>query len=125
MKRSILLLFFICISGMVSQTVLAGRGGRHSPPRHHSHHHSRAAAGLIFSAPLWVYPPYYSYGPYYPSQQTVIIQSTPTQYSENAEENQTPENYWYYCSDPKGYYPYVPKCNVNWQKVIPFPQDAQ
>ena len=27
--------------------------------------------------------------------------------------------YWYYCSDPSGYYPYVPQCNVPWQPVPP------
>ena len=25
--------------------------------------------------------------------------------------------YWYYCSDPPGYYPYVTQCNVQWQPV--------
>src|ERR1700737_4599470 len=25
--------------------------------------------------------------------------------------------YWYYCSDPAGYYPYVPQCNTAWQTV--------
>jgi hypothetical protein len=27
--------------------------------------------------------------------------------------------YWYYCSDPAGYYPYVQQCNVQWQPVPP------
>jgi hypothetical protein len=25
--------------------------------------------------------------------------------------------YWYYCSDPAGYYPYVTQCNTDWQTV--------
>jgi hypothetical protein len=25
--------------------------------------------------------------------------------------------YWYYCSDPAGYYPYVTQCNTGWQTV--------
>jgi hypothetical protein len=25
--------------------------------------------------------------------------------------------YWYYCSDPGGYYPYVTQCNTQWQTV--------
>jgi len=25
--------------------------------------------------------------------------------------------YWYYCSDPSGYYPYVTQCNTGWQQV--------
>ena len=28
-----------------------------------------------------------------------------------------PDYNWYYCSDPAGYYPYVPQCNVGWQTV--------
>lgn len=25
--------------------------------------------------------------------------------------------YWYYCNNPAGYYPYVPECAAGWQKV--------
>ena len=25
--------------------------------------------------------------------------------------------YWYYCTNPAGYYPYVPRCARNWQAV--------
>ncbi|HXU92765.1 MAG TPA: hypothetical protein VFP33_03820 [Gallionella sp.] len=25
--------------------------------------------------------------------------------------------YWYYCADPAGYYPYIAACRVNWQLV--------
>jgi len=25
--------------------------------------------------------------------------------------------YWYYCSNPAGYYPYVTHCNTGWQTV--------
>jgi hypothetical protein len=27
--------------------------------------------------------------------------------------------YWYYCPDPPGYYPYVPACRTDWQAVSP------
>jgi len=26
-------------------------------------------------------------------------------------------NYWYYCQNPPGYYPYVPSCATNWTAV--------
>jgi phage terminase large subunit-like protein len=26
-------------------------------------------------------------------------------------------HYWYYCADPPGYYPYVPQCFRNWERV--------
>jgi hypothetical protein len=25
--------------------------------------------------------------------------------------------YWYYCPDPAGYYPYVPQCRTGWEQV--------
>lgn len=28
-----------------------------------------------------------------------------------------PGAYWYYCSNPPGYYPYVPSCATNWVPV--------
>jgi hypothetical protein len=28
-----------------------------------------------------------------------------------------PAQYWYYCTNPVGYYPYVARCGVNWQRV--------
>lgn len=31
--------------------------------------------------------------------------------------SQAPSAEWYYCSNPHGYYPQVPSCNVDWQAV--------
>ena len=28
-------------------------------------------------------------------------------------------SYWYYCTEPAGYYPYVPQCGQPWMKVVP------
>ncbi len=52
----------------------------------------------IYPYPLYVGPSYYYdyYGTYGP-----------------------PSYYWYYCEDPPGYYPYVPRCFVPWQTVPP------
>jgi hypothetical protein len=35
--------------------------------------------------------------------------------------------YWFYCKDPEGYYPYVKKCPKGWLKVIPpdIPSDEE
>lgn len=30
-----------------------------------------------------------------------------------------PQNYWYYCAQAGGYYPYVPSCPAGWMKVLP------
>jgi hypothetical protein len=28
-------------------------------------------------------------------------------------------NFWFYCTDPAGYFPYVKHCNKSWMPVIP------
>jgi hypothetical protein len=42
---------------------------------------------------------------------------------ENVQPAPQPEepNYWYYCHNPEGYYPYVKKCPSGWMKVVPSP----
>ena len=32
-----------------------------------------------------------------------------------------PSQYWSYCQDPEGYYPYVPDCPGGWIPVVPTP----
>lgn len=37
------------------------------------------------------------------------------------------QQYWYYCANPAGYYPYVAQCGANWQRVpatVPPPAPA-
>jgi hypothetical protein len=34
------------------------------------------------------------------------------------------EQYWYYCSNPPGYYPTVPRCPSGWQRVPATPQSG-
>ena len=124
MKRTLFFLVFILSVNLVSSNAFADR--------YHGHYHgrSRTSIGIMFGGPIWPSPayapyyPYYPYAPYYPYPQTVVIQSTPTKKKKKAPENNT-QHYWYYCSDPKGYYPYVLKCNANWQRVIPFPEGTQ
>ena len=58
-----------------------------------------AGAGLGWSShpnPEWGYYPDYGY---YDDSQLYASQ------------------YWYYCSDPAGYYPYVMQCSADWQPV--------
>lgn len=65
------------------------------------------------------YSPYYApyYPPYYPVR---VIRSAPvrsTVYIEKPE--QAEPAYWYYCTDPKGYYPQVERCASDWLQVVP------
>jgi hypothetical protein len=59
--------------------------------------------------------PYYGY-PYYSSPPAVVQQ--PPVYVEPNSPPQEPQ-YWYYCQDPQGYYPYVKQCPNGWMKVVP------
>lgn len=99
----------------------------------HGHHHWRggASVGLYFGAPLawpYLYSPYYPYsyypyyspyyGPYYRSD--ILVQGA--QSPEFVEQGQaSAQNYWYFCSNPKGYYPYVKDCPPGWVQVTPQP----
>ena len=74
--------------------------------------------GVPFYPPAYYYPP----PPYYYYQPPVIIQTQPPPvYIERApaQAAPAPEQYWYYCTDSKTYYPYVKQCPSPWQKVVP------
>ncbi len=60
--------------------------------------------------------PYYSYpAPYYQPAPMIAAQPAPQAY-------QPPQQqYWYWCDNPQGYYPYVQQCPSNWRQVLPQP----
>ena len=70
----------------------------------------------------WYYPPFY-----YPPRTVVIEQPAPMVYIERPDntpdevDEESDDNYWYYCKDTKTYYPYVKTCRSAWQKVVPKP----
>lgn len=126
-----------CLAGAVSQPALArvhhGQGhhgggfhGRHHGSHHGGHHHYHGhrwhgSYGFYMDlTPAFWYPWYYHPYPYYGGA-TIIVQQ-PVQYVSREDNSR---NYWYYCHNPKGYYPYVSQCNAQWVKVRPFPADAQ
>jgi hypothetical protein len=52
----------------------------------------------------------------YPQPPVVVAPQQPQTYVQrNPEEN----NYWYYCQNPQGYYPYIKSCPGGWMKVVP------
>ncbi len=101
---------------------------RDRPSRSHQSHFS---IGLGFGAPLfspWYYAPppnyYYYYPPTYYPPPLVSVPAQPPVYIEQgvSQAGSSPgSNYWYYCHDPKGYYPYVEQCPAGWQRVSPVP----
>ena len=75
--------------------------------------------GIYWGGPVVVGSPWYPYD-YYPQPPTVI-QQAPAYVQPQQQED---ANYWYYCENPKGYYPYVASCPSGWMKVVPTPQTA-
>ncbi len=73
---------------------------------HHGRHHGRHGWWWVVGGAWYFYPtqvlPYPD--PYLPS---VVVASPPV----------SAQPYWYYCRNPAGYYPYVPRCRVSWQAV--------
>lgn len=71
----------------------------------------------------WGYPSYYYPPAYYYPPQTVIVPTTPPVYiqQQQAQPAQPQTNYWYYCQNPDGYYPYVKRCPGGWLQVAPQP----
>ena len=62
----------------------------------------------------------YSYG--YPvSYSASYVADEPSAYVEEAAPSQSApaSNFWYYCAEPSGYFPYVQNCNKPWMPVIP------
>jgi hypothetical protein len=97
----------------------------------HFHHGPRVGVyigpgwGWYYPYPHYVYPPaYYTYPP------VVVAPSGPPVYIEQGQAQaptaeatpaQPQANYWYYCSKPEGYYPYIKQCPGGWQQVAPRP----
>jgi len=96
--------------------------------QHRGHGRGRAHVGVVIGAPLF-WPPYYygqpHYYPYYPyaypyQYPTVVaVPSEPPVYIEQSPQQQ--QQYWYFCNNPQGYYPYVKQCPSGWQQVAPTP----
>ena len=78
------------------------RGGRW----YHGRHSGRLGWWWIVSGIWYFYPaPVYPYPDPYRPPVVIVPPAPPTL------------QYWYYCSSPPGYYPYVPQCETNWQRV--------
>jgi hypothetical protein len=103
-------------------------------------HHGGGHFGFYFGGPAWgwggpyyggYYSPFYGgYNPYYAAPPAIMgvpgvpqtyVQQTPAP-SANTQIN---ADYWYYCDNPTGYYPYVKECLSNWQPVSPSPPPAR
>lgn len=109
------------------------RSATHRSPSRHGHgskyryHTSRSRVsvhGGIWWGPAWgpwalpygYY--YYPAHPLYGFPPPVIPEAPVAEYLEQDPEVEA-DDFLYYCRDPKGYYPDVPRCPGGWQKVDP------
>lgn len=79
-----------------------------------SHGRARFRGGVFIGAPLfwgpwWWGPPAWSYSP------PVVIERQPPVFVQPEPQPQ----YWYYCQNPQGYYPYIQQCPGGWLQVVP------
>jgi hypothetical protein len=104
-----------------------GYGGRGGYWGHGGHFRG----GVWIGAPFFWDPFFYPYYPYYPysygygygAPSTTIV--VPEQSDEYVVPEQQGQRYWYYCSESRGYYPYVKRCPGGWMKVAPSPAPDQ
>ena len=118
-RRALASILIAAVAGFMSADVAAhgrwrGHGGWHGS-WHHGHHGSHF--GFYFGAPLFwdPYPYYYRY------PQTVYVQPPPVYIQQEPTYIRRPDGYWYYCSNPAGYYPNVRSCPTGWLPVPPQP----
>jgi hypothetical protein len=69
-------------------------------------------APFFWGAP-WLYPAWPSY-PYYSPPPVVIERQAPVYVQPEPQ-----PQYWYYCQNPQGYYPYIQRCPGGWLQVVP------
>lgn len=114
------------IAAVASSAALAGGGYGHRKHGWHGGHHSYGYSGIRFGlsigGPLWWGAPvYYPRTYYYYSPPVVAVPASPPVYIERGDAQPAPEpgsaNWWYYCQNPAGYYPYVRQCPGGWQRV--------
>lgn len=135
-------------SGLLILSASYGAGARaHGPGFHHGWggpgwgHHGwgrhgwyggRSGFSFYFGGPAAAFGyPYgsYYYGPpaYYYPPSVVGVPVSPPLYIEEAPMSSEahPSGYWYYCTNPEGYYPYVKECTNQWRQVAPNPPNAR
>jgi hypothetical protein len=91
-------------------------GHGHPVNRAYWHHGWRGYPGWWGPGFYWggtiVVPPPYTYAP-----PPAAVPQQPPAYAEPQQD----QNYWYYCQNPQGYYPYVNSCPGGWMQVVPQP----
>jgi hypothetical protein len=130
----------VCIALATIALILAnslsgnGSGGWHGGGGHGGGWHGGGGHGGHGGVSVWVGPGWWGGYPYYPYYYPYYNQYyypyyNPYYGAPPAGDSQQPSgyvqqeepSYWYFCQDPKGYYPYVKQCPKGWLKVVPSP----
>jgi hypothetical protein len=77
-----------------------------------------------YPAPYYGYPYYYPDPYYYAYPPPAVYAPPPVIYTPPpvvSTPGAPPPQSWYYCDDPKGYYPYVASCSTAWRQVPAIP----
>jgi hypothetical protein len=84
----------------------------------HGWHDGRYAWWWVTGGFWYFYPvPIYPYPTYVPP--AVIVQQPPP-----VPTGLPPAQFWYFCDNPQGYYPYVAACDTPWREVPATPQQS-
>ncbi|MGO8868546.1 MAG: hypothetical protein ACLQME_18820 [Alphaproteobacteria bacterium] len=91
---------------------------------------ARVFVGVGIGFPVfgpYAYYPYYPYYPYYyapPAAYYPPYYAAPAVAAQPAAPAPAPAQSWYYCDNPKGYYPYLQSCGSGWRQVPATPPGA-
>lgn len=84
----------------------------------HDWHDGRYGWWWSLGGAWYLYPePIYPYPTYVPP--AIVVQQAPP-----VPTGLPPAQFWYYCDNPQGYYPYVASCNGAWREVPVTPPNA-
>ena len=124
MKRFMRIILVSMVACMVAvSSAYAERGGHEGHGGHGEHfgghRGGHAEVGVVVGPGLW-WPGLWEPYPYYPyySPPPVVIQQPQEIYVQPAPQADVTD-YWYFCPEPQGYYPYVKACPKGWMRVVP------
>ena len=128
MKKFILLVFTAMGLLVASSTSYAQVHGGHAGGGHGGHggfYGHRGFYGPRFGISIgdpffygpWPY--YYGPPPVYYAPQPFYVDPGPETYIERDDGSALGPDYRYYCANPAGYYPQIPRCPKGWLKVVP------
>ena len=113
---------FLAAALLVAAAAPAEAYHRHHHYGHYGHYgHGLPWGPFLPFSPYSYVTPYPYVSPYVvPQAPSVVIQQPPYV---QPQQSQPAQQYWYYCTDPSGYHPYVPECPGGWLKVVPTPPE--